>query len=156
MKFMYVYIYIWNAWNHWLKKENPVDCIFFEIRVTWSIPLRKHFSLLFFFSCSCCEFYTKTRKMFSISFRKHRKKSRLGKSLAHVQFKRWKLLLLTPLFWIIKLCVLLWSVGALVGALVGGWVGGLVGGWVGWWVGEWVGGLVGRLVGWLVDWFSFS
>lgn len=64
--------------------------------------------------------------MFSISFRKHRKKGR-GKSLAHVQFKKWKLsfahaIILNNYI----LCV----------ALVGGWV-------VGW-------------VGWLVDWFSFS
>lgn len=156
MKFMYVYIYIWNAWNHWLKKENPVDCIFFEIRVTWSIPLRKHFSLLFFFLVRVASSIQKREKCFPFLLESTvRKADSENRSLMY-NLKNGNCLLLTPLFWIIKLCVLLWSVGALVGALVGGWVGGLVGGWVGWWVGEWVGGLVGRLVGWLVDWFSFS
>lgn len=69
--------------------------------------------------------------MFSISFRKHRKKSRLGKWLAHVQFKKWKL----PFAHAIILNNYILCV-----ALIGGWVGGLVGRWV----------------GWLVDWFSFS
>lgn len=56
--------------------------------------------------------------MFSISFRKHCKKSRLRKSLAHVQFKKWKL----PFAHAIILNNYILCV-----ALIGGWVGWLIG-----------------------------